>query len=115
MNIPHLPICSLAAEYRLTPETVRKYIEAAGIQIVEVFGKPGIYVADFPKLISQREQKTEGTGERAQTSRRSMATLQNGQAGPKRKGTRRQDLRASSAYEIESPKRRKGPKAKPTG
>jgi hypothetical protein len=93
--------------YDRTDETIRKYIKSAGIKIVYALGRPGIYARDFPRLISEREQKTEGAGVSKETPRRSMATLQN------RKG--RQDLRASSIYEIESPQRRKGSKTKPTG
>ena len=107
MNLDHVPICELSRMYDRTDETIRKYIRAAGIKIVYALGRPGIYARDFPRLISEGEQKTEGAGERAQTPRRSVATLQN------RKGHK--DLRASSIYEIESPKRRKGHKASRTG
>jgi len=93
--------------YDRTDETIRKYIRAAGIKIVYALGRPGIYARDFPRLISEGGKETEGAGERKETPRRSVATIQN------RKG--RQDLRASSVYEIESPKRRKGHKAKSTG
>jgi len=93
--------------YDRTDETIRKYILAAGIKIVYALGRPGIYARDFPRLISEGEQKTEGAGERTQTPRRSMATVQN------RKG--RQDLRPRSEYEIKSPQRRKGSKTSRTG